>query len=81
MNSTNYRGILITFNSIDYDFEGSHLKEPIRGFASSIEKTKQIIDEHINYIQEYLYEESEASSFYNGSTDSKKTTGFKSEDY
>ncbi len=81
MESTNYRGILITFNSIDYDFEGSHLNEPIRGFASSLEKTKQIIDENINYIEEYLYEENEASSFYHGSTDFKKTTGFKFEDY
>ena len=81
MESTNYRGILITFNLIDFDYKGSHLNESIRGFASSLEKTKQIIDEHINYIEEYIYEENEASSFYSGLTGLRKSKGFKLEDY
>ena len=65
-----YRNITITKRSITYEYKGLYLKKTIKGYATSIDKAKYVIDETINFIEEYQ-KDHESDYLYEG--DFKKT--------
>ncbi len=79
MNITNYRGIQIIDTSVDFEYEGKYLNEVIKGYAATIEKVKDIIDETIDFIEGY--QEDDIIDDYYKSNSHKKSTISNSEDY
>lgn len=73
MENFNYKNIKILYNGIDYEFQGYHEGEVINGYSHSIDKAKSIIDENINYIEEYLERDQEPVYFSSFREKSRKT--------
>jgi hypothetical protein len=53
METINYKGIKIKLVFDDYEFQGYFDNELIKGYTSSKERAKKIIDETINFITQY----------------------------
>ena len=68
-----YRNITITKRSITYEYKGLYLKNTIEGYATSMDKAKYVIDETINFIEEYQ-KDHESDCLYEG--DFKKDSIF-----